>query len=102
MDTQSIPLTPAGDETTAAVDIVKAVLVGLLAAAVVFLAVIGWLTLQNTYSVVHGHNAELTQLKNDVKVVDGYGEGFEWQNGLICQRLGITCTISPPGPPPSR
>jgi len=50
--------------------------------------------------VVHGHNAELTQLKTDVQVVDGYGAGFEYQNGMICHALHIDCTISPPGPPP--
>jgi hypothetical protein len=100
MGTASIRPTPAADETIGWIDQLKAIAVGLVVALLVFLSVVGWLTLQNTYAVVHGHNAELVQLKTDVQVVDGYGAGFEWQNGMICSALHIDCTISPPGPPP--
>lgn len=98
----TIPLTPADVEATGWLDWVKTAAIGLAVATLVFLSVIGWLTLQNTYSIVGGHSDELTQLKADVMVVDGYGAGFEWQNALICSALHINCVISPPGPPPHR
>lgn len=72
----------------------------IVAAALIFLAVIGWLTLQNTYTTVNTHSSDLTSVKAGVHQVVGFGTGLEWQLGILCAANNTDCTISPPGPPP--
>lgn len=98
MDTQPIPLTQVDAETTEWIEVAKAVAFGVAAAALVFLAVIGWLTLQNTYataqntqSIVRGHNTELSQLKTDETTVVGVGRNLEQTQQVICQGLHLNC-----------
>lgn len=71
-----------------------------MAAALIFLAVIGWLTLQNTYTTVNTHSSDLTSVKAGVKQVVGFGAGLEWQLNILCTASHVDCTISPPGAPP--
>lgn len=95
MDTQTIPPTPEGAGMTDRLELAKAIGIGILAAVLVFLAVVGWLTLQNTYAVVHGHNSELTQLKADEGTVVIIGTNLEQTQHVICQGLHLHCPPIP-------
>ena len=94
MVTSTIPLTQDDGEAIW-IDWLKAIVVGLVVAAIVFLGTIGWLTLQNTYAVVHGHNSELSQLKTDETTVVRIGTYLGNTQHTICLGLHLTC---PPPP----
>lgn len=96
MDTPSIPLTLDDEPPTLWADWIRAGIVGVIVAALVFLGTIGWLTLQNTYATVHGHNGELTQLKTDESTVVSIGGYLEQTQRAICVGLNLPC------PPPPR
>jgi hypothetical protein len=81
-------------------DILKGLGVAIAGGALVFLSIIGWLTLQNTYAVVGEHSGDLNATKHGVQQIVGFGAGLEWQNAQICSAVHIDCTIAPAGPPP--
>lgn len=103
MDTAAIPLTLDDDGRTGALrEWLKTIGVGLASAAFVFLSVIGWLTLENTYGIaqdtkatVTGHNSELHQLKVDENVVVRAGDYLADTQYTICTGLHLPC---PPPP----
>lgn len=102
MDTPSIPLTLDGAETMGWLDWLKALGFGLAAAVLVFIAVVGFITLLQTSSTLGAvrqgqttSKATLHQLKEDENTVVSIGGYLEATQRTICVSLHLAC---PPVP----
>jgi hypothetical protein len=93
------PTLGAESRTSRGFEWVKTLGVGICTAAFVFLSVIGWLTLQNTYATVHGHNGELNQLKTDENTVVRIGSYLGQTQYVICRGLHLSCPPPPNNSP---